>query len=300
MSACAEDRRYAPAMAPEEIEFQSGGERCAGWLYRPRGGEGSTCVVMANGFSLTRHDGLPLYAERFAEAGAQVVLFDYRYLGDSGGEPRQRFRRRDQLADWRNATAFAGLLPAVQDVVGWGYSFGGGHVATLASRGAPFAAAVLLAPYVDGLARAIATPPRLAAWLTPRAVADMAGRHNLIPVTAEPGGRAAMSFPGEAAGFARAVPPGSPWRNEISPGFALTSAMNRPVARASRIACPLWVGLGERDISTTAVSLERLVSRAPDATLERYDCDHFDPLLSDHADRIVGHQIAFLRSAGLL
>ena len=255
---------------------------------------------MANGFSLTRHDGLPLYAKRFAEAGAQVVLFDYRYLGDSAGKPRQRFRRRDQLADWRNAIAFSGHLPAVRNVVGWGYSFGGGHVATLATRGAPFAAAVLLAPYVDGLARAAATPPGLAAWLAPRAIADMVGRHNLISVTAEPGRRAAMSFPGEAAGFGRAVPAGSPWRNEISPGFALTIAMNRPVTRASRIACPLWVGLGERDISTAAVSLERLARRAPNATLKRYDFDHFDPLVSDNAERVVEDQIAFLQRAALL
>jgi pimeloyl-ACP methyl ester carboxylesterase len=287
-------------MERDEIEFQSGGDRCAGWLYSPRAGEGSTCIVMANGFSLTRHDGLPLYAERLADAGAHVVLFDYRYFGDSGGVPRQRFRRRDQLADWRAAIAFAGLLPAVRNLVGWGYSFGGGHVATLASQGAPLAAAVLMAPYVDGLRRAVATPPGLAMWLAPRAVADMAGRHNLVPVTAEPGRRAAMALPGEAAGFARAVPSGSPWRNEISPGFALTAVMNRPVTRASRIRCPVWVGLGERDITTAAVSIERLAGRVPHTTLERYDFDHFDPLAPEHADRVAGHQVAFLEGVGLL
>ena len=62
---------------------------------------------MANGFSLTRHDGLPRFAERFAEAGYRVLLFDHRFLGDSGGEPRQRFRIAEQQEDWRNAFAFA-------------------------------------------------------------------------------------------------------------------------------------------------------------------------------------------------
>ena len=65
------------------------------------------CVVMAHGFSLTRHDGLDLYARRFADAGLSALVFDYRYLGDSGGEPRQRFRKRDQLADWERAIEFA-------------------------------------------------------------------------------------------------------------------------------------------------------------------------------------------------
>ena len=40
---------------------------------------------MAHGFSLTRHDGLAAYAEALAAAGAHVVVFDHRYLGDSGG-----------------------------------------------------------------------------------------------------------------------------------------------------------------------------------------------------------------------
>jgi hypothetical protein len=43
---------------------------------------------MPHGFSLTRHDGLAAYAEHLAEAGAAALVFDHRYLGDSGGEPR--------------------------------------------------------------------------------------------------------------------------------------------------------------------------------------------------------------------
>lgn len=94
----------------EDVEFDSGGDRCAAWLYRPATGA-APCVVMAHGFSLTRHDGLPTYAEAFAKAGAAVLVFDYRYLGDSGGEPRQRFRRGAQLDDWRAAIDHAGSLP---------------------------------------------------------------------------------------------------------------------------------------------------------------------------------------------
>jgi hypothetical protein len=44
---------------------------------------------MANGFSLTRDDGLPAFAERFAGIGVTAFAFDFRYLGASNGEPRQ-------------------------------------------------------------------------------------------------------------------------------------------------------------------------------------------------------------------
>ena len=65
------------------------GVRCAAWLYRPDGEGPHPCVVMAHGFSATRSDSLPPYAEAFAAAGLAVLLFDYRCFGDSDGEPRQ-------------------------------------------------------------------------------------------------------------------------------------------------------------------------------------------------------------------
>ena len=106
---------------------------------------------------------------------------------------------------------------------------------------------------------------------------DLAGRHNLIPVTAQPGEHAAMTFPGEADGFASTVAEDSPWRNEISPGVFATVGTHRPVRWAKRIACPAFVGLGERDITVDASAVERLAERAPRGELHRYPYDHFEP-----------------------
>src|ERR1051325_4636739 len=111
---------------------------------------------------------------------------------------------------------------------------------------------------------------------------------------------AAMAFAGEADGFAAVVPPGSPWRNEISPGVFLTVALHRPVARAKKVTCPLWLGLGERDITVSGKAITRLAARAPQAELHRYPHDHFQlvlggrgtaPNLGDAPDRIVADQI---------
>jgi pimeloyl-ACP methyl ester carboxylesterase len=126
------------------------------------------------------------------------------------------------------------------------------------------------------------------------------GRHNLVPVTAQPGEHGAMSLPGEADGFQAAVPDGSPWRNEISPGVFLTVALHRPLTRARSLGAPLWVGLGEQDVSVSPRAVERLAARAPKGELHRYSYDHFGPFLGDGPEQIATDQIDFLRRSGLL
>ncbi len=287
-------------MAREDVWFTSGGDRCAAWWYSPEGDGNGRAVVMANGFSLTRHDGLPRFAERFSEAGYRVLLFDHRFLGDSGGGPRQRFRSSEHEEDWRNAFAFAQARDGAENgVILWGYSFAGAHATRIASERRDVAALLVLCPFADGLKRVLKTPSALSAWVMPRAIMDIAGRHNLIPVTAQPGGRAAMTFPGEADGFARTVVEGSPWRNQISPGVFATVGMHRPVRWAKRIACPAFVGLGERDITVDASAIERLAERAPRGELHRYPYDHFEPFAPDATDRIAADQIEFLGRNGL-
>ncbi len=257
---------------------------------------------MAHGFSLTRHDGLVAYAERLAAAGAAVLVFDHRYLGDSGGEPRQRFRKREQLTDWRSAVTFARGRENVdpQRIVLWGFSFSGGHAIETTLGDGQIAATLVLCPMVDGLARALSTPPRASAWLTPRALADQLGRHNLVPVTGQPGAMAAMALSGEADGFRAIVPEDSPWRNEISPAVFLSVALHRPVARARSLRLPLWVGLGEQDVSVSRRAVERLAERAPRAELHRYPYDHFGAFWGEGPQRVAGDQIDFLRRNALL
>ena len=273
----------------------------AAWLYQPDQPSG-TCVVMAHGFSLTRHDGLEQFAEAFADAGATVLLFDHRYLGDSGGQPRQRFRKAEQLADWQTAVAYARGLDGVAPdrVVLWGYSFSGGHSVTTAAADFRIAAVMLLCPFLDGLARTLSTPPKVAAWIIPRSIVDVAGRHNTIPVTGPLGANAAMSLLDEGDGFAAVVPAGSPWRNEISPGLFLTVAFHRPWTRGASLRMPVWVGVGDRDISVSRKAIGKFVDRAHDASLHEYEGDHFTVFLPPVADRIIADQVEFLRSRGLV
>jgi pimeloyl-ACP methyl ester carboxylesterase len=254
---------------------------------------------MAHGFSLTRHDGLPYFAERFAQAGYAVLLFDYRYLGDSAGQPRQRIRISGQLEDWRNAIAFARAQRGIDPnrIVLWGYSLTGGHVVAIAAQDRQVAAALVLCPFLSGLGRILSTPLRSIAKIVPLAIADQCGWHQTMPVTGPVGARALMTLRGEAEGFAAITSAGSPWQNAVLPAYAIALPFYYQTWRAHRITCPLWVGLADHDITVHMASVERLARRAPHGVLQRYPYDHWEPFQKQAPELITRDQIAFLAQA---
>jgi hypothetical protein len=73
----------------KKVRFISGDTECAAWHYP---GTNGACVIMAGGGAVTKEPGTDLFARRFHEAGFNVLAFDYRRLGESGGQPRQVIR----------------------------------------------------------------------------------------------------------------------------------------------------------------------------------------------------------------
>ena len=90
----------------QDVMFMSQGLRCSGWLYIPDNltpDEKVPAIVMAHGYSAVKEMSLSNYAERFANAGFVTLIFDYRYFGDSEGEPRGQLFPLEQQEDYRNA-----------------------------------------------------------------------------------------------------------------------------------------------------------------------------------------------------
>lgn len=125
--------------AREKVRFPSGDTECGAWHYR---GTSGACVIMAGGFGVTKEPGTDVFARRFHDAGFAVLAFDYRHMGDSGGQPRQVVRISEELADWQAAIAFAATLPGVDParLAIWGFSSSGGHVFRVAARNPQLAA----------------------------------------------------------------------------------------------------------------------------------------------------------------
>jgi dienelactone hydrolase len=132
----------------KDLEFSSGGDVCAAWLYPAAvAADLEPIIVMAHGLSGTRRDRLGAFAERFSAAGVAALVFDYRGFGDSGGEP-DLFEHERQLVDWRAAIAFARSLPGIDAdrVATFGSSLGGGNALAAAAEDPRVAASISQVP----------------------------------------------------------------------------------------------------------------------------------------------------------
>ncbi|WP_042462168.1 alpha/beta hydrolase [Neobacillus dielmonensis] len=141
-----------------DVTFKSEGLNCKGWLYLPEGetGQKKPAIVMAHGFSAVKEMHLPNFAERFADAGFVVLVFDYRFTGEGEGEPRQHVIPEEQHKDYRNAITWISQHPEVdEERIGiWGSSYSGGHVLHLAAVDRRVKAVVAQVPLVHGFKNA--------------------------------------------------------------------------------------------------------------------------------------------------
>lgn len=139
-------------MDREEIEFLSEGVRIRGWYYKPAGPGPHPAVALAGGWCYVRELVMPYYAEEFASRGIGALVFDYRNLGVSDGEPRQHLDPWMQIRDYENALSYLERRADVDsDRLGaWGISYSGGHVIILAAIDPRLKAIVSQIPVVDG------------------------------------------------------------------------------------------------------------------------------------------------------
>jgi dienelactone hydrolase len=164
-------------MARQDLPFDAHGTPIAAYVYLPTGAGSVPCIVMAHGFTATRDQALPHYAERFVNEGYAVLLFDDRYFGASGGEPRQLLDIGKQHEDWRAAIAFARGLDRVDParVVLWGSSFSGGHVVAIGVQDPNVTAVLAQVPFGDGLATLLSFPLKPTLQIAALAVLDQLG-----------------------------------------------------------------------------------------------------------------------------
>ena len=141
----------------QKVVFKSKGLNCSGLFYRPDNYSATDdvklpAIAMAHGMGTTKEMGLPQFAERFADAGFAVLLFDFRNLGESEGTPRGQIFAEDQQEDYRNAITWLQLQPHIDpERIGvWGFSFAGGHVLQVAAFDRRIKCVVAQVPAVSG------------------------------------------------------------------------------------------------------------------------------------------------------
>lgn len=289
----------------EKVRFRSGDTECAAWHYP---GTNGACVIMAGGFAVPKEPATDLFARRFHEAGFTVLAFDYRRLGESGGEPRLLLPIGDQIADWAAALEFAADLPGVDPtkLAAWGFSASGGHVFRVAARTPALAAAIAQTPNAEGpaSARDASRHQRPLAMLrfTGRALLDLVGGlvgrpPLLVPLIGQPGTVAMLTTP-DGLDSDRALDPDgrhTHWQRMVAARSTLGLVLYRPGRDAARVRCPLLVLVCDQDQTAPAEPAVRAARRAPRAELVRLPTGgHYEPFLGGH-ERAVAAQLAFLR-----
>lgn len=263
-----------------DLEFRSGGQRCAAWLHLPAGEAPHPAVVMLHSTGGLRQ--MRCYAERgraFAEAGVATLQFDCRGFGASDGEPRLLFDVRRQAEDLEAAIAFAAERSELdrERISLWGASAGCAQVLDAARRH-PVRSLVCLAPFVPGRAtqRSAGTP---VARLGAAAFADRLR----MAFGRDPRGVAIGGGPGETAILVREdaaareramVPAGVVWENRVVLRPRLRTP--HPLRLAPRVGVPLLVVAGESDLLCPPGPAAELARRAPAGEIELLPVGHFD------------------------
>lgn len=290
------------------VRFDSHGTACDAWHFEGRGdafttSAGRPVVVMAHGLAGTKDSGLEPFARRLAEAGLDVLAFDYRGFGASDGTPRQRVSMEGQLADYRAAMTTAAALPGVDAsrIVLWGVSLAGGHVIAAAAGRDDVAAVVSLTPLVDGVAagrhalrshKPSALLRSTAAGLRSKVASGRGRAPVTMPVVGRPGEVAALTLDGLYEDYLTIA--GPTWVNEVDAAVGLELGGHRPGKLAARVTCPMLVQVADFDRSAPPQAAMKAAFKAR-AEVRHYPCDHFDVWPGkEWFEAAATHQVRFL------
>ena len=288
----------------EDVAFLVDGSTLNGWLYLPEDRSNpAACVVMGHGMGGTKDAGLSAYAERFRDAGYAVLVFDYRYFGESDGEPRQLLSIPDQLSDWAAAITYARSRAEIdpERLALWGTSLSGGHVVVAAARDGRVACVSAQCPAMDGRAGAMKA-------IHPGGISNglklvMHGQRDLvrswlhlsphkIPIVGEPGSVALLSSEDAMKGYATLVSEG--FVNEVCARIAIRIDKYRPITYAKDLCCPLLTQICDNDTLVPNDAAEEVANiLGAKAEVKRYPIGHFDIYTGDGFEQGVGAQIAF-------
>lgn len=288
--------------AVEETRFDSGGTFCAASVHRPAGPGLHPVVVMGHGLGSVRTMRMPAYAERFVAAGYACVLFDYRYFGDSGGEPRRAPRHRQPVGGLGFGRRVRQVAPRHRPGPGRRV----GHVVRWRPRARHrcedprIAAVIAQCPFVDGFASAGSANPVSAAKVTALAFRDMAGQRLgrppvMVASAGHPGDAALMVAPDCYDGYLNLVPDGARFENRVAARFAWHITTHRPIKEVPKIKAPVLYAICETDSVAPAAAAQKAAAATPNGEAKLYALGHFDIYVGDGFDQTIEDQVGFLQ-----
>lgn len=101
----------------KKIIFDSEGVSLTGNLFLPEAPSGAPlpAIIVGGSWMTVKEQMAGLYARLLAKQGFATLAFDFRYFGESGGEPRQLESAEAKTRDFKNALSFLQSLPMIDD-----------------------------------------------------------------------------------------------------------------------------------------------------------------------------------------
>jgi pimeloyl-ACP methyl ester carboxylesterase len=293
--------RDTGAIPTERVDFRSDGTRCAAWMTLPQGSGPHPAVVLVHGLGATHDMMLAQYELHFAASGIATLAFDYRYTGDSDGQPRQHISLPKQRQDVVAALSYLGERPDVDPgrLALWGTSLGAMNVVRVAAGRSDLAAVVVQCPIVHGPGAArslgVSGPLRLTPAIAEDAMRALTRRgRRYLPIVGPPGSRAVVTAPGAEDGWNSTVPPGGRFDNRIAAADVVAMVTTSALRHARRVTAPLLVCVCDRENLMDPKYAALLARRAPKGVARHYASDHFAIYHAPLVCRVLADQTAFL------
>jgi uncharacterized protein len=181
------------------FRFQSKGETLVGNLFLPERDKPAGVVVAVGPLTSVKEQAAGTYAQAMAERGYAALAFDYRYFGESGGEPRQFENPEANIEDIRGAATalVADNRLANLPLFGVGICFGAGPMVRAVAEDQRFRAfAGVAGVYTDNAKTVARMGAAYQAAIDRGLAAERAwretGEAETIPAVASDGGDVAM------------------------------------------------------------------------------------------------------------
>lgn len=276
-------------------------EMIAADFYIPKTNNKSAVIIMAHGFAGLRQFKLIQYAQRFAQAGYAVILFDYRYWGGSTGKPREMISINSQLEDWKTMIQYASTCKFIDNrrIVLWGTSLSGGYALSLASELKNIQAIMVQIPYVDGAETAKLYPlQRYPQALKLSSQDYMGSKMGLNPKRLPVVDQYKLCFMPTADsyyGYLSIVNPDYYWSGEVPARVFFNLMRYRPIQLVRQINIPvLFIAAKHDSLIPIESSREAATNIAPFVSYHEWDMKHFDIYHGSWFEKAVTTQLEFL------
>lgn len=233
-------------------------------------------VILAHGGGMTEtcHREQEPFVRAFVQAGWAAFTFDYATFGSSDGAPRNQISPNQQVGDLQAAIRFIrqgqnDLLVDASRIALYGFSYGGGHVLSVAAQDPSIRAVIAHSPWLaSAFESVLGTTMLRAPGSTSLAFLKLAialfkavvwkalyGKTWYIPIVGMPGSVALTQNEGDKEGYLSLTPQSDRhlesgtlrWKNAVAVLSVVPTFLYRPLNHVKTIQSPTLLIAAERD-----------------------------------------------------